>query len=269
MRIEQLYLFPVKSLAGIQMQELTLTETGPAFDRAWMVVDEDGKFLTQRELPRMALVRPSLGKEALTLTAAETGESRSVPLTAVEGERPVRVWSDSLPALDCGEDAASFLTRFLGRSARLVRLLDPRTKVGEHARSLSFVDDYPLHVVPLSSLRDLNARLPAGSPPLEVLRFRPNIVVSGTEAWEEDRWKSLRFGAHELRAGRACTRCAITTVDPATAARGPEPLKTLAGFRRNAQNKLEFGLYLHSAPGAVLRVGQELEAVYKRGQGPA
>lgn len=267
MRIEQLYLFPVKSLAGIEVSELSLTETGPALDRAWMVVDEDGRFLTQRELPRMALVQPSLAGEALTLTLKESGESLAVPAAAA-GEISVNVWSDTLPARSCGAEADAFLTRFLGRPAHLVRLTDPRTKEGEHARSLSFVDDYPLHIVPLASLQDLNARANS-SPPLDVLRFRPNIVVSGTEPWEEDRWKAVRAGSHELRAGRACTRCPITTVEPATAERGPEPLKTLAGFRRNAKNKVEFGLYLHSAPGAVLRVGQELEVVYKRGPGPS
>lgn len=266
MRIEQLYLFPVKSLAPVELRELHLTETGPALDRAWMVVDEAGKFVTQRELPRMSQVQPSLDLEESALVLAlkeDATKSIKIPLRPRDKKQSgeVRIWSDSLSAADCGAEAAAFLSSFLGQPLRLVRLTDPRTKEGEHARALSFVDDYPIHVASLSSLADLNARLPG---PLGILRFRPNIVVSGAEPWEEDHWKSLRAGGHELRAGRACTRCAITTVDPQSGARGPEPLKTLAGFRRNAKNKIEFGLYLHSAPGAVLRVGEELTATYKR-----
>lgn len=268
MRIEKLYLFPVKSLAAVAVEELPLGECGPHWDREWMVVNESGVFVTQRELPRMALIRPELHPQDGTLRLHSPGmPPLEIPLARAPAEqekkRAVKIWSSETMAIDEGEEPSSWLSQALEQnSLRLVRLGDhPIRKEGEHARSIRFTDDYPLHLVSLSSLQDLNKRLPA---PMEALRFRPNILVSGTKAWEEDQWEAVGSDALELRVGRACTRCPITTVDPGSGERGPQPLKTLATFRRNSKNKVEFGLYLHSVPGAVLRIGQELNVLRTR-----
>jgi uncharacterized protein YcbX len=264
MKIESLYLFPVKSLAPVMVESFTCVETGPEFDRAFMVVDEVGKFVTQRELPHMALIQPELDSAGghLVLRAHHSSEAPlRVSLRVPEKAETtyVSIFSDtSCHAWDMGAEASAWISAILGRKLRLVRQAELRRKDGEHSRALSFTDDYPLHIASLSSLANLNEKLAAGQAPLEILRFRPNIVVSGTKAWEEDHWKSVSSGEHEFRVGRACTRCTITTVNPGTGERGPEPLKTLATFRRDAKNKTEFGTYLHSSPGAMLRVGQEL-----------
>lgn len=268
MRIESLYLFPVKSLAPVKAESFTCVETGPEWDRAWMVVDESGKFVTQRELPLMARIQPELDLSQKTLrlrSLDQPGEEIRAGLNPPVERESVKIWSDACEdAFELSTGMSAWLSQQLGVKLRLVGKKRAREKEGEHARALSFTDDYPLHIASLASLADLNAKLPAGSAPLEMLRFRPNIVVSGTNAWEEDFWKSVHLGEHEFRVGRACTRCAITTVDPSTGARGAEPLKTLADFRRNAKNKIEFGIYLHSVPGAVLRVGDALEVTLKR-----
>lgn len=266
MKIESLYLFPVKSLAPVKVESFTCVETGPEFDRAFMVVDEQGKFVTQRELPLMARIQPEVEAKTLRLRSLDqAGDGVSAALSPSSGSESVRIWSDTCDdAFELSREMSAWLSARLGAELRLVGRKSARQKEGEHARSLSFTDDYPLHIATLASLADLNEKLPAGSAPLEILRFRPNIVVSGTAPWEEDHWKSVVAGGHELRVGRACTRCAITTVDPATGKKGAEPLKTLAGFRRNAKNKIEFGIYLHSSPGAVLRVGDELSVTKKR-----
>jgi len=260
MRIAALYLFPVKSLAAVSLNSFTCHEAGPSFDREWMLVDaKTNIFLTQRELPRMALVQPKLDfeQDLLQLSAPGMAESVDIPLS-IRDKVPTRaqVWGDELPVTDMGNEPAGWLSKFLSRDVRLVRFLPAsRIKGGDEAREIRFVDDYPLHIASLASLEDLNKKLPA---PIEMLRFRPNIVLSGAAPWAEDGWKSVMMGGHEFRVGRACTRCSITTVDPANAEKGLEPLKTLAGFRRDAKNKIEFGTYLHTVDKAELKVGMSV-----------
>lgn len=262
MRIESLYLFPVKSCAGISVKQFTCSPTGALFDREWMVVNAELRFVTQRELPRMALVKTSLGENSLVLSA-EGKKPLEVFFSSAGKISPMEIWGQIAEAKDEGDEAAAWLSDFLGQPLRLARSLAGKRsrQLGEeHQRELRFTDDYPLNIASLSSLADLNGKL---GQQLEMLRFRPNIVVSGAEPWEEDRWASLRIGPHVLRVGKACTRCTITTVDPATAEKGAEPLKTLATFRKNEKNKIEFGIHLHSAPGAQFKVGMEVSAEKK------
>ncbi len=259
MKVVALYLFPVKSLAPVKVDSLTCSEAGPLFDREWMLVDDAGKFLTQRELPRMALVQPELdfAEERLVLSAPGMSEKLAVSFS-LRDKVPTKamVWTDEVGVYDMGPEAAQWLSKFLEREVRLVRVLvGEREKSGDEARSLRLQDDYPLHVISLASLKDLNARLPS---PIEALRFRPNIILDGETPWAEDKWENVKIGAATFPVGRACTRCAITTVNPATGEKGNEPLKTLAGFRRNAKNKIEFGLYLHSVDKAELTMGMSV-----------
>jgi uncharacterized protein YcbX len=226
-----------------------------------MITGGDGKFVTQRELPALAHVKPYLDVDAGVLRLTYEGQRHGVevPLTPAGALIESEIWGDMVPALDEGLEAADWLTAALGVPLRLARITAAqRQRTGADPRSVRFVDSYPLHVACLSSLDDLNARLPS---PIGIDRFRANVVLAGGAPWSEDNWTALRMGGATFRLGKRCERCVITTVDPHTARKGVEPLKTLAGFRRNAKNKIEFGQYLHSSPGAELTVGMDVEAL--------
>ncbi|MGZ3670282.1 MAG: MOSC domain-containing protein [Bdellovibrionota bacterium] len=259
--IEALTLYPVKSCGAVPVNRLHFTSAGPQWDREWMIVTGDGKFITQREMPRLALVHPHLDFAGGFLRLASPGVRGGVEisLSPSGSELEVEIWDSPAPAIDEGVPAASWLSQFLGVPARLVRITPAnRVQSGSDPRTMRFTDSYPVHVCTTESLADLNRRLPA---PIGMQRFRPNLVVSGGQPWMEDHWKAIRIHGHEFRVGKRAECCTITTVDPLTALRGPEPLKTLAGFRRNAKNKIEFGQYLHTAPGAEIAVGMEVEPV--------
>lgn len=262
MRIHSLYYYPVKSLAQVSTDSLTCEEAGPRWDREWMLVDGAGKFVTQRELPAMALLHPKVDATHLTVSSAD-GHSLRVPLDPVAREiTSVQVFSDSVNAWDEGNEAADWFSQRLGRELRLVRYGPGGRLTGKEGeeRKVRFPDSYPLLVVTRESLAEINSRLPE---PQSVLRYRANVVLEGASApWEEDQWSSLEIGEHEFPVGKACTRCPITTVDPATGNRGPEPLRTLATFRRQG-TKVVFGVYLRSSPGAVLRTGASVKARLK------
>lgn len=250
--IASLTLYPVKSCASVPVARFRCGALGPEFDREWMVVGDGGVFLTQRELPRMALVQPHLERGTLRFTAPGMTEI-FVPFTREGREVQTTIFGQAMPARDEGDEAAAWLGQFLGRAVRLVRTTAAgRLREGNDPRAVRFADSYPILLASQSSMRDLNARLPS---PLGIERFRANVVIEGAPAWAEDQWRSVRVGEHELRVGKACERCVVTTVDPATGEKGAEPLKTLATFRKNARNKIEFGQYLHSVEGAEFAVG--------------
>lgn len=255
MILSEIFVYPVKSAGGIPLTEARLDQFGIVDDRRWMVVDEDGNFLTQREEPRLALLRP--GWEGDTLVLRGPGlEPVGLPRVNQGRVSTVRVWDDEVPAADCGSDISEWLAGLLGYPARIayltdgsVRPLDPGHASG---RRISFVDAFPLLVIGQASLDDLNRRLAA---PLPMNRFRPNLVVSGSPAYAEDSWTSLRIGGVTFRGARRCARCVTTTVDQETAETGKEPLRTLATYRR-MDGKVFFGRNLvHQGPGKV-RVGE-------------
>ncbi|MBI5596039.1 MAG: MOSC domain-containing protein [Elusimicrobia bacterium] len=259
--VSRLFVYPVKSLAGIESDSLSVGFRGPRFDREWVVVGPDGVFLSQRKHPRMCLIACRLAEAALTLSAAGR------PDLAVSLEAPGRarvtasVWGDACAALDEGDAAAAWLTAAIGAPCRLARIApgfrrrleEPYGRPGDWT---AFADGFPLLAVTEESLADLGRR--AGRT-FEPERFRPNIVVRGGPAWSEDAWSVLRAGGVALRAAKPCERCAITTVDPRTGESGAEPLKTLAGFRRRGGGVL-FGMNLVPVSEGVLRVGDALSA---------
>ncbi|TPW21665.1 MAG: hypothetical protein FD126_456 [Elusimicrobia bacterium] len=223
LRVTRLFYYPVKSLGGVACDRLELSRRGPKWDREWMVVGPDGAFLSQRALPRMARIQPSLEPDSLRLSAGAA--SISVPLRSAGPRRQVVVWDDPCQALDEGDAAAAWLSDFLGTACRLVRIAP------DFKREIPYPD-----------------------------RFRPNVVVAGAPAWAEDGWKSLRGGGALLHAAKACSRCAITTLDPVTGEGGPEPLKTLASFRRGEDGGVNFGVYCVPEGDAALSVGETLTA---------
>lgn len=242
-RIERLFVYPVKSCAGIELKEAVLTETGFDLDRAWMVVDDQGGFVSQRELPRMALVRPQLRLSDVVLRAPGM-LALHLQIDVVEEPVRVRVWDEEVAAYDMGDVAAQWFTDFLGRKLRLVRF-DPEQRrlsnqkwTGGVEALNQFSDGYPLLVASTASLDLLNGKLAAaGHPPVGIERFRPNIVLSGIEAHDEDRLDVMRIATREgevrLRGVKPCARCPIPDIDPATAERSPVVSDTLQGYRSN------------------------------------
>ncbi|MBI5720061.1 MAG: MOSC N-terminal beta barrel domain-containing protein [Burkholderiales bacterium] len=273
-RIAGLHVHPIKSLAGVSPHEALLIETGLEFDRAWMVVDEQGEMRTQRELPRMALVRPQFRADDLVLRAPGM-LALHLRLDAVEAATRARVWDDEVKAYDMGALAAQWMSDFLGERLRLVRF-DPEHKrlsdkkwTGDVEAENAFSDGYPLLVAGTASLADLNARLAArGAPAVGIERFRPNLVLEGLAAFEEDHVDELAIDTDEgpvrLRLVKPCVRCTIPDVDPATAERGTAVGDTLASFRADARmgGGLTFGMNAVVLGGIekVLRVGQAVRA---------
>ena len=281
--ISRLYVYPVKSCAGVQVQEALLTETGLEFDRAWMVVDGKGEFLTQRELPRMALIRPQLRHYDMVLRAPGM-LALHIALDQVEAPVRVRVWDDEVPAYDMGAIAAQWFSDFLGTPARLVRF-DP-----EHKRICSpqwtggiealnqFSDGYSLLVTSEASLDQLNAKLAAaGAAAVGMERFRPNIVLGNpAEGGElaphdEDRLDLLQIateqGTVQLKPVKPCPRCPIPNIDPATAVSSPEVGDMLQTYRQDARvnGALTFGMNAIVLRGTdhLLKVGQAVDASYR------
>ncbi len=272
-RIARLFVYPIKSCAGVPLQEAVLTEAGLDLDRAWMVVDAEGEFVTQRELPRMALVAVQLKRHEVVLRAPGM-LALHLQIDAVEAPTRVRVWDDEVPAYDMGDVAAQWFSDFLGQRLRLVRF-DP-----DHRRLSSlkwtggveapnqFSDGFPLLVASEASLTLLNERMAArGHAPVGMERFRPNIVLDGIEAHDEDRLGTLHVAAGaavRLQPVKPCPRCPIPDIDPATAQANPAVSNVLQGYRRNELlgGAIAFGMNLIvlQGDGEVLRVGQPVAA---------
>jgi hypothetical protein len=268
-RIARLSIYPVKSCAGVDLDEAVLTPAGLDLDRAWMVVDAQGEGMTQRELPRLALVRTQLKHHEVVLRAPGM-LALHLAIDAVEQPVRVRVWDDEVAAYDMGDVAAQWFTDFLGTRLRLVRF-DP-----EHRRLSSlkwtggveapnlFSDGFPVLVASEASLAGLNARLArAGRAPVGMERFRPNIVLSGIEAHDEDRVRELRVAAEGpvlLRLVKPCGRCPIPNIDPATGTSDPAVGDALQAYRQDPRlnGAVTFGMNAIVVAGEdqVLRVGQ-------------
>lgn len=266
-RITGLFVYPVKGCQGTALEEAVLGARGLAFDRHWMIVDPAGRFLTQRELPRLAAIRPHLSDEALGLDLA--GARRlELPLRAEGSRITVRVWSDTLPALAVAAEADEALSRFLGRPVRLIRFDESQRRVCDEAYApagahTAFADGFPLLVANEGSLAALNAALAEqGAPPVPMSRFRPNLVLGDAPAGAEDRYPGLLVGdAVRLDLVKPCDRCVVTTIDQASGrSMGQEPIRTLARIRRNPRTRgVWFGQNavprLADGATAVLRMG--------------
>jgi uncharacterized protein YcbX len=272
-RIARLFVYPVKSCAGLALREAELTEAGLDLDRAWMVVDTEGEFVSQRELPRMALVQVQLKWNEVILRAPGM-LSLHLHVDRVEAPAKVRVWDDEVPAYDMGDTAAQWFSDFLGQKLRLVRF-DP-----DHRRLSSlqwtggvespnqFSDGFPLLVASEASLEALNARLAAGGhASVGMERLRPNIVLAGLQAHDEDRLGPMRVqadGPVQLVPVKPCARCTIPDVDPASGEVGTVVGDALQTYRRNEKlgGAVTFGMnaIVREGDGVILRVGQAVTA---------
>ncbi|MFI0349467.1 MOSC domain-containing protein [Actinomadura sp. 9N407] len=236
--VAELVAYPVKGCAGVPMTEARLTEAGLAHDRAFMVVTGDGTFRSQRRDPRLALVRPAVGQDGRRLTLRAPGLERlDVEIDTASARCDVELFGMPYQGIDQGPDAAEWLSEILGAPSRLVRVPPEHDRVTDGATpgTSGYADSSPVHVISRASLDGLNRRLEeAGSPPLPMDRFRPNIVIAGwAEPHLEDGIRRARIGTAELGFAKLAIRCAVTTVDQRRGAKaGPEPLRTLATYRR-------------------------------------
>lgn len=267
--LSAIYIYPIKSLAGIALKEARLEKRGLANDRRWMLIDQNGRFLSQREIPRMALLKPSLSASHLII---EDTQQQMPPLlldlnfSETTPLRQVTVWDDQVQALSIGQEADDWFSRALGFSCSLVAM--PETSLrqvdlayAQHGDITSFSDGFPYLLANQNSLEDLNSRL---TEPISMIRFRPNLVVSGPPAWAEDHWQSFVIGSFRFRSTKPCARCQIPCIDPDTGLVGKEPSRTMATFRQ-WNNKIYFGLNAcldrESIHGElpIIRVGDAIE----------
>jgi uncharacterized protein len=273
--LTHLLLYPIKSCAGIAVRSAVVLESGlfalGVHDREWMLVTEDGQFLTQREHPRMALIRPLPGGDVLRVHAPGMDEL-ALPLAwdEAENKRTVKIWDDTVDAADCGDAAAAWFSAALASPCRLVRFhraaVRPTSTKWTNgvAAQTRFADGYPLLLIGQASLDDLNARLvAAGRGALQMDRFRPNLVVDGIDACEEDFLAALTVGGIEIRPVKPCARCPIPSIDQATGIPGPDPLEILQAYRANPRLDgavcLGMNCIVTAGAGRELHLGQELE----------
>lgn len=263
LRIAELWRYPVKSLGGEPLARAMMTTRGLAGDRRWLVTTPQGRFVTRRELPAMARITASHAEGAVTLRDGTGADLHFAEPDADAAPETVIVWRDPVAALPATADADDWLSTRLGRPLRLfhmpetsVRAVDPA--YGAPGDTVSFADGFPLLVTTVESLAALNAQL---ADPVPMARFRPNLVLEGANAaFAEDHWHTLRIGSLTLRLVKPCTRCVITTQDPATGeSAGNEPLRTLRAMGRLWDRQSIFGQNAIPDGKSALAVGDRVE----------
>jgi uncharacterized protein YcbX len=287
-RVTDLFVHPLKGAAPVRVQRLRLDARGAVGDRRWLLVNDQGVALTQREVPRLALIHAELPMHdgAVVSDAPLTLHRRgAVPLVVPPAApdaplRVVRVWADEQAQADAGDAAAEWCTDAVGVTCRLLHLTSAshRALAAKYAgpldaagREVSVTDGAPLLLLGAASLDALNARLTStGSAPLGVERFRPNVLLGTTAPHEEDRWERIRIGEVEIGVGSPCPRCVVTTIDQHTLAQGVEPLRTLALYRRAASGGVMFGMNATHAHGDAgeIRVGDDVTVLAHRAGDP-
>jgi uncharacterized protein YcbX len=259
-KISELYIYPVKSLGGIKLDKAVITDRGIKYDRRWMLIDSDNRFISQRECAKMALLKTHISADYLTVTNTSDNSSINIPLTPVKKEViQVTIWDDTCTVQLVNDDIDAWFTNVLGRDIRLVYMPDSTARFTEPAYTpadsiTSFSDAYPFLIIGQSSLDDLNKRLNRKVP---VSRFRPNIVFTGGAPYQEDVMNSFIINNITFNGVKLCARCIMITIDQTDASMGKEPTKTLASYRAK-NNKIYFGQNLIHSGSGTISVGDEL-----------
>jgi uncharacterized protein YcbX len=273
-KIVSLHLYPIKSCGAVDVDEITVDERGPRWDRNWVVVDADGNFLTQRKFPQMAKIRlnliinPSQNILRLVLPNLQSAELQLDTVMSAHSARQVQVWKDTCMGVDEPLQVSELISDFLGTRAFLVRtgaetraLPEKFSTLHGGFASVRFADSMPLLLTSLTSLQALNRRLAENAiAPVPMDRFRANIIIDGAPAFSEDQWQQVQLGSLATQGSKQCSRCTIVNTDQASGERFAEPLKTLAQFRRFEDGKIMFGKYLIQTQSGVVRVGDEISA---------
>ena len=261
MQLQDIYIYPIKSLGGIRLEEAILEERGLKYDRRWMLVDDRGMFLSQRDHPKMAFLQTKLTKDSLLVLLKQKPEvSIEIPFEAKTNDMiSVTVWDDEVIGQIVDYRLNDWFSEQLGLSCKLVKMPDSTlrklpTKYAVNDESVSFADGMPYLVIGQASLDDLNSKLEL---PVPMDRFRPNLVFSGGKAFEEDKWEKVKIGESLFKITKPCARCVMTTVDQTTGKKSKEPLKTLSNYR-NVNGKVMFGQNMLLLEGEKIRVGELL-----------
>ncbi len=253
--LSEIWIYPIKSLAGIRLPQWEVKSKGLRFDRRWMLVDENGIFMTQRATPQMALLKTSL--EGNTLSITHNGNAISLSLDQEPNGEPLhcQVWNDPVEVVEVNKETSAWFSENLGVKCKLVafpegnkREVDPNYISGHE---VSLADGYPFLIIGEQSLANLNNRL---EHKIEMRRFRPNFVFKGGKAFDEDTWRNFSIGSIQFLGVKPCARCQIITIDPDTGEKGIEPSKTLATFR-TSNNKILFGQNLVALNEGIVKVG--------------
>ncbi|HEY0673795.1 MAG TPA: MOSC N-terminal beta barrel domain-containing protein [Longimicrobiales bacterium] len=269
MHVSELHIYPIKSTRGIAVASAQLVERGFRFDRRWMLVDADGVFISQREAHRMALIDVAIVDEALRVGAPGM-ETLTIPLRAEGPLVRSRIWKDEVSAIPVSNAADQWFSAFLELRCRLVYMPDSTERVVDRdyvadARLVGFADAFPLLIIGQGSLDRLNQELQSrGEAAVPMRRFRPNIVIAGTQPHEEDEWRQIVIGDVPVDVVKPCERCAITTVDVSTGIAGREPLRTLATYRKQGSKVLFGQNAVHRAQKPIAR-GDAVRVVSRRG----
>lgn len=262
MKIEELCIYPIKSARAQKLNQMTITHEGPLGDRQWMLVDETGKFVTQRTLPKLATVEVFYDDAALTVGFQKMFFKISTR-NSFQRQVKVQIWNDTVDAALEPDLYSQALSQYLGANLRLVRYAPfSQRRVLSHSMDwkpeVRFADARPVHLINLKSLEDLNSRL---AEPVGVDRFRGNLIYSGEVPFEEEQWKKIRVGEVVFSQPKRCSRCTITTIDQSTGDRtGVEPLKTLSGYRRDGKDVFFGTLWIPENTG-VVRKGDAVEVL--------
>ena len=256
--LSQIFIYPVKSCAGIEVSEAVVTSRGLQFDRHWMVIDENGLFVTQREEPRMSQILLSISKPGFE---ASFGSSR-VYLDPLESGPPqtVRVWNDEVNATVCRGEVNDWFSDILNRSVRVVKMAEDARRLvdqrfGNKNDVVSFADGFPFLLLSQASIDELKRRLSQAG---DVLRFRPNLVINGVSAHAEDEMDEFQIGGIRFRCAKPCARCVIPTIDPTSSKKDPEINKVLSQYRK-FDGKILFGQNLVHLGSGTLQTGAKIE----------
>ncbi|MEV8592373.1 MOSC N-terminal beta barrel domain-containing protein [Streptomyces sp. NPDC052012] len=270
-RLHSIHVHPVKAFRSLPLREVAVEPWGPAGDRRWMLIDDGGKVVTQRQQPRLALAAAELLPGGGVLLSAPGMEPVAVPVPRPGGTVRVELFSDKVEAVPAEDPAVhAWCSAYLGIGVRLVHLDDPATRrpvdpeFALPGETVTFADGFPLLLTSTASLDALNSLIATGDHPAEgplpMSRFRPNVVVDGTAAWAEDDWSRITIGEVAFRVAKPCGRCVVTTTDQTTAERGKEPLHSLGRHRRRG-GKLVFGQNLVPLSPGTIRVGDPVGIV--------
>ena len=266
MVIQELYIYPVKSLRGIRIDQANLVKTGFSFDRRWMVIEPNGEFVTQRSCPQMSLVETSMENNQLVLSTFGMGDIH-VPCPSENDKKvSVKIWGDKVNAIIHDDDINSWLSDALGKECKLAYFPDTETRicdphVAQHGDSTLFADGFPLLLTNRASLDDLNDRL---DQPVGMERFRPNIVIEGQVPFQEDDWKQIEINGIHLRFAQCCPRCSVPTVNPETGIMdGPEPIRTLSEYRTGSDGEIYFGINMIPESTGIISIGDEMTIIHQ------
>ena len=260
LRVSELWIYPVKSLGGIQVSEATVSDRGFLHDRRWMLVGEKGKFLSQREFPNLALLQVNLHSNSLEVFVKNQSDYKiQIPFLEDARSSKVEVWGDICEAWQYPDTINNFFSDYLHQKVSLVYMPDKsrrqvESKYAKNGEITSFSDGYPFLLIGQASLEDLNEKLPE---PITMNRFRPNIVFEGGISYEEDTWANFNIAEIDFFCAKPCARCIVTTISQDTAQQGKEPLKTLSTYRKFG-NKILFGQNLLHQGEGIIRVGDEI-----------